>query len=53
VLVIYDLLGFYKDLSPRFNKKYLEGFALSVKALNRFDAETKGGQFPAKEHSYS
>ncbi|MDE2314550.1 MAG: 3-methyl-2-oxobutanoate hydroxymethyltransferase [Elusimicrobia bacterium] len=53
VLVIYDLLGFYKDLSPRFNKKYLEGYALSVKALNRFDAEIKGGQFPAKEHSYS
>jgi 3-methyl-2-oxobutanoate hydroxymethyltransferase len=46
VLVLQDLLGMYRDLSPKFVKRYLEGYDLMRGALDRFDAEIKSGSFP-------
>ncbi|MDQ7772333.1 MAG: 3-methyl-2-oxobutanoate hydroxymethyltransferase [Elusimicrobiales bacterium] len=46
VLVTQDLLGLY-PAAPSFVKKYLDGRGLLVKALNDFDGEVKGSEFPA------
>ena len=49
VLVLHDLLGMYQDISPKFVKRYLQGFALMKDALDRFDSEIKSGIFPARK----
>lgn len=46
VLVTQDLLGLYPS-APSFVKKYLDGRALLVGALNDFDGEVKNSEFPA------
>lgn len=46
VLVTQDLLGLYPS-APSFVKKYLDGRALLVGALNAFDGEVKNSEFPA------
>lgn len=46
VLVLQDMLGMYKDLSPKFVKHYLEGHSLIREALNSYNLEIKTGKFP-------
>ncbi|HUS94558.1 MAG TPA: 3-methyl-2-oxobutanoate hydroxymethyltransferase [Patescibacteria group bacterium] len=51
-LVTQDMLGLYKELSPRFLKVYLDLNEIIVSALTRFRTEVEQGQFPGPEHSY-
>lgn len=51
-LVTQDMLGLYKELSPRFLKVYLDLNEIIVGALTEFRAEVEQGQFPGPEHSY-
>ncbi len=52
VLVLQDLLGMSKDFSPKFLRKYLNGYELIKDALTRFDADVKSGNFPSEKESY-
>lgn len=52
-LVTQDMLGLYKELSPRFLKVYLDLSDTIVRALTQFREEVEGGLFPTEEHSYS
>lgn len=51
-LVTHDMLGLYKELSPRFLKVYLDLNEIIVSALTQFRTEVEQGQFPGPEHSY-
>jgi 3-methyl-2-oxobutanoate hydroxymethyltransferase len=52
-LVTQDMLGLFKELSPRFLKVYLDLSDIIVRALTQFREEVEHGQFPTDEHSYT
>lgn len=52
-LVTQDMLGLYKEMSPRFLKVYLDLNKIIVDAVTEFRTEVEQGQFPTAEHSYS
>ncbi len=52
-LVTQDMLGLYKELSPRFLKVYLDLSDMIVRALTQFREEVESGVFPTMEHSYT
>ncbi len=53
VLVFHDLLGLQNELTPKFLKRYCEGFSLMQKALAEFDTEVKSKVYPCKQqHVY-
>jgi 3-methyl-2-oxobutanoate hydroxymethyltransferase len=52
-LVTQDMLGLFKELSPRFLKVYVDLSDVIVRALNQFRAEVEQGSFPAEEHCYT
>lgn len=52
ILVLQDLLGFNKDFSPKFLKKYMDGNSLVSEALNSYVTEVKESKFPTEKHSY-
>jgi 3-methyl-2-oxobutanoate hydroxymethyltransferase len=51
-LVTQDMLGLFKELSPRFLKVYLDLQSIITSALTQFREEVERGQFPGPEHSY-
>jgi 3-methyl-2-oxobutanoate hydroxymethyltransferase len=51
-LVTQDMLGLFKELSPRFLKVYLDLQQIIVSALVQFRTEVEQGQFPGPEHTY-
>lgn len=51
-LVTQDMLGLYKELSPRFLKVYADLARTTVDALATFRREVESGAFPAPEHTY-
>jgi 3-methyl-2-oxobutanoate hydroxymethyltransferase len=51
-LVTQDMLGLFKELSPRFLKVYLDLQTIITSALVQFREEVEKGQFPGPEHSY-
>lgn len=51
-LVTQDMLGLFKELSPRFLKVYLDLQSVITAALTQFREEVERGQFPGPEHSY-
>lgn len=51
-LVTQDMLGLYKELSPRFLKVYLDLTDIIVRSLTQFRTEVEQGQFPGPEHTY-
>jgi 3-methyl-2-oxobutanoate hydroxymethyltransferase len=53
VLVLQDLWGINHDHTPRFVRRYLDGDCLLRQALDRYDADVKGQQFPGPEETYS
>jgi len=53
VLVLQDLWGVAGDHSPRFVRRYIDGETMLTDALDRYDADVKGGQFPSASESYS
>jgi 3-methyl-2-oxobutanoate hydroxymethyltransferase len=53
VLVCYDFLGMYRELSPKFVKRFAELGAAAVDATERYVAEVRSGAFPGPEHGFS
>ena len=52
-LVTQDMLGMFKEMSPRFLKVYLDLTDIIVAALTRFKTEVEHGQYPGPEHCYA
>ncbi|MBF0621472.1 MAG: 3-methyl-2-oxobutanoate hydroxymethyltransferase [Magnetococcales bacterium] len=52
VLVLYDLLGLYGEVQPRFVKRYLDGAEGIRQALTDYATEVRSGVFPAPEHQF-
>ncbi len=52
ILVLQDLLGLTKAFSPKFLRKYLNGYDLIKNALDNFDVDVKQEKFPSKVESY-
>jgi len=52
-LVTQDMLGLFKELSPRFLKVYADLSRTIVGALGEFRQEVESGAFPTEQHSYS
>lgn len=52
-LVTQDMLGMFKEMSPRFLKVYLDLTQIIVTALTQYRTEVEKGQFPGPEHTYA
>ncbi|MCF7790613.1 MAG: 3-methyl-2-oxobutanoate hydroxymethyltransferase [Victivallales bacterium] len=52
VLVLQDMLGMFKDLKPRFVRRYLDGFQLVKDALNHYHREVAESVFPDSKESF-
>lgn len=52
ILVVYDLIGLYKRIKPRFVKQYAQCYDLALDGIRQYKTEVKSGSFPGKEHSY-
>jgi 3-methyl-2-oxobutanoate hydroxymethyltransferase len=52
VLVCYDFLGMFRDLQPRFVKRYAELGDAIVAATRGYVAEVQSGAFPDLSHSF-
>ncbi len=52
ILVLQDLLGLTKSFSPKFLRKYFNGYELIKEALINYDKEVKGKLFPNEYESY-
>jgi 3-methyl-2-oxobutanoate hydroxymethyltransferase len=52
-LVTQDMLGMFKEMSPRFLKVYLDLTQIIVTTLTQYRTEVEQGQFPAPEHCYT
>src|SRR5512137_1240107 len=52
-LVTQDMLGLYKEMSPRFLKVYADLTQTITSALTNFRQEVEGGVFPTMQHSYT
>ena len=53
VLVFHDLLGLNPAFSPKFLKRYLDGFSLAQAAIASYADEVRARAFPGPEHSFS
>jgi 3-methyl-2-oxobutanoate hydroxymethyltransferase len=51
-LVTHDMLGLFKELSPRFLKVYADLQQTTTSAITQFKQEVESGQFPTEQHSY-
>lgn len=52
VLVFHDMLDLFRNVDPKFVRRYASGHQLVVNALNQFDQEVKAGAFPVEKESY-
>ena len=52
VLVCYDLLGMYRDLKPKFAKRFAELGDAAVGAMRAYVSEVQERTFPGPEHSF-
>jgi 3-methyl-2-oxobutanoate hydroxymethyltransferase len=52
VLVCYDLLGMYRDLKPKFAKRFAEVGDAVVGAVRAYVEEVQARTFPGPEHSF-
>jgi 3-methyl-2-oxobutanoate hydroxymethyltransferase len=52
VLVCYDLLGMYRDFTPKFVKRFAELGEAVVDAMSDYVAEVRSGAFPDADHSF-
>ncbi len=52
VLVVQDMLGMYKDLSPKFVKKYAEMGNDIIKAVQAYKKDLNDKKFPEEKHTY-
>ncbi|MBF0491688.1 MAG: 3-methyl-2-oxobutanoate hydroxymethyltransferase [Deltaproteobacteria bacterium] len=52
VLVIYDLLGLYQDLKPKFVRRYAELHQTVSEAIGNYIRDVQSGKFPSEEESF-
>lgn len=52
VLVIHDMLGLYKDMEPKFVKRYINLSEQIFDAIKAYETEVKSGKFPQEDHMY-
>ncbi|MDI6736735.1 MAG: 3-methyl-2-oxobutanoate hydroxymethyltransferase [bacterium] len=52
VLVIHDVLGLYDEIRPKFVRPYLDLKSIIAKAVNKYIADVRQGEFPTLEESY-
>ncbi len=52
VLVSYDMLGMFRDIRPKFVKRYGEHGDAIVASVARYVSEVQAGDFPGPEHSF-
>lgn len=52
VLVLYDLLGLFDELAPKFLKPYAHLKADALQALRRYKEEVEQGKYPTDSESY-
>jgi len=52
LLVLYDLLGLFDDLAPKFLKPYAHLKADALQALRRYKEEVEQGKYPSDAESY-
>ncbi len=52
ILVYQDMLGMYKDFSPKFVKHFANVGDVVLDAFNKYDSEVKSAIFPAPEHTF-
>jgi len=52
VLVCYDFLGMYRDIQPKFVKRYAELGDAVVNATRAYVEEVRAGAFPEPRHSF-
>ena len=53
VLVFHDILGIFRDFTPKFVRRYAEGGTLLGEALQSYTREVRSGAFPGEEHGFS
>ena len=52
ILVYQDMLGMYKDFSPKFVKHFGNVGDQILVAFNKYDSEVKNSAFPSEEHCF-
>ncbi len=52
ILVLQDVLGMTKAFTPKFLRKYLNGFDVVLNSLNAYNSDVKSGKFPEKKESF-
>ena len=52
VLVLHDILGLYRQIKPRFVKRYLDLSEQIHEALSNYINDVKSGVFPSKENIF-
>lgn len=52
ILVYQDMLGMYKDFSPKFVKHFGNVGDQILEAFNKYDSEVKTSEFPSEEHCF-
>lgn len=52
ILVYQDMLGMYKDFTPKFVKKYANVGEVMTEAFKNYIEEVKNGSFPTEAHCY-
>ena len=52
VLVCYDFLGMYRDIRPKFVRRFAELGNAVVTATRAYVEEVRAGEFPTAEHSF-
>ncbi len=52
VLVLWDLLGLFKDFKPKFVKQYANIRRVISDAVSTYAEEVRSGKFPDREHSF-
>ncbi len=53
VLVYQDMLGMFRDFTPKFVKKFADIGTVMKEAFAAYDREVKAGSFPEKQHEYT
>jgi 3-methyl-2-oxobutanoate hydroxymethyltransferase len=52
VLVIYDLLGMYQEIQPKFVRRYSNLFETITESVKRYISDVQSGNFPSEKESF-
>lgn len=53
VLVYQDMLGMFRDFTPKFVKRFADIGTVMKEAFAAYDSEVKAGTFPEEKHEYT